>query len=129
MSRLTVRSKFFVENSYHGMPGAGDETFPLQRDPLPAVGGPGFAGYLEKHRARVEGLAASSKEGHATLAVDKGHRAMLDGFVDSIVHDRPSPCDEMAGYLAVYLARQAIRSIELRQALPLPVDRVSPAIV
>ena len=74
-------------------------------------------------------MASSGKQGHTALAVDKGHFAMLDAFVESIVHDRPSPCDELAGDLSVYLARLAIRSLELRQALPIPVDRVLPAIV
>ena len=96
---------------------------------LPEVGAPGFAGYMEKYHARVSGMESSSKEGHATLTVDKGHFAMLDAFVESIIHDRPSPCDELAGYLSVYLARQAIRSLELRQALPIPIDRVCPAII
>ena len=124
-----LRNLFFVENEYFGIPGTERETFSLQHDPLPEVGEPGFAGYMEKYHARVSGMESSSKEGHATLAVDKGHFAMLDAFVESIIHDRPSPCDELAGYLSVYLARQAIRSLELRQALPIPIDRVYPAII
>ena len=124
-----LRGLFFVENEYFGIPGAEREAFALQHDPLPELGRPGFGGYMEKYRARVRGMTSSSKEGHATLAVDKGHAAMLHAFVESIIHDRPSPCDELAGYLSVYLAQQAVRSIELRQSLPIPVDRVCPAIV
>jgi hypothetical protein len=49
---------------------------------------------------------------------------MLDAFVTAILEDKPSPCDEMAGYLGTYLALQAVRSIETRQPLLVPVDRV-----
>jgi len=118
------RSRFFVENEYYGIPGLDRETFPLRRDCLPDVGTEGgFDGWMAKYRARVEGLT-NSKEGHAELSVDKGHKAMLDAFVRAILEDKPSPCGEMAGYLSTYLALQAIRSIETRQSLPIPVDRV-----
>jgi predicted dehydrogenase len=123
------RSRFFVENEYFGLPDLEHETFPLQHDPLPQSGSQGgFAGYLEKYRERVTGQTGSSRQGHASLAVDKGHRSMLDGFVDAILGDRPSPCDEMAGYLSTYLARLAIKSIELRQTVPVPIDRVRPVL-
>lgn len=118
------RSLFFVENEYFGIPGLDREAFPIRRDCLPDIGTEGgFSGWMAKYRARVQGLA-NSKTGHGELSVDKGHRAMLDAFVDAILEDKPSPCDEMAGYLSTYLALQAIRSIETRQSLPIPVDRV-----
>ncbi|MBT4498808.1 MAG: Gfo/Idh/MocA family oxidoreductase [Gemmatimonadetes bacterium] len=124
------RNRFFVENEYHGIPGLDRETFPLQHDDLPEIGAEGgFSGYTQKYRTRVQGLAGNSKEGHGELMVDKGHENMLATFVDAILHDKPSPCDELAGYLSVYLARLAIQSIEQRQALPVPVDRVHPCIV
>ena len=118
------RSKYFVENNSYGVPGAEREIFALHSDSLPDIGEEGgYAAYLQKHEARVQRLA-NGKESFGDLWVDKGHRAMLDGFVHSILHDTPSPCDETAGYLATYLARRAIQSIELRQALPVPIDRV-----
>ena len=54
---------------------------------------------------------------------------MLDGFVKAIINDTPSPCDEMAGYLSVYLARRAIESVNLGMTLPLPIEQVTPCIV
>jgi predicted dehydrogenase len=118
------RNEFFVENQYYGMPGPERETFPLLRDCLPEVGAQGgFAGYMEKYRARVRGLA-NAKEGHSSLTVDKGWGAMLDGFITAILDDQAPPCDEMAGYLSTYLAQLAIQSITTRQALPVPLERV-----
>ena len=118
------RSECFVENQYYGIPGLDKETFPLQRDCLPEVGTEGgLSGYMEKYFARVKGLS-NSKAGHGELGVNKGHWEMLDGFVTAILEDAPSPCDEMAGYLSTYLALLAIQSIETRQALPVPLERV-----
>lgn len=118
------RDKHFVENNYYGIPGAERETFALQHDSMPEIGTEGgYAGYVNKYETRVRGLS-NSKEGFSELSVNKGHAEMLDGFVHAILHDTPSPCDETAGYLATYLARLAIKSIELRQALPVPIDRV-----
>ncbi|MFH1568772.1 MAG: Gfo/Idh/MocA family oxidoreductase [Gemmatimonadota bacterium] len=124
-----LRSRFFVENAYYGIPGAERETFALQHDGVPSVGGQGgFDGYLAKYEARVRGLNGSSREDYGALTVDKGHRAMLDGFVRAILEGGPSPCDEWDGLASMYLARLALRSIELRQALPVAVDRLRPAI-
>lgn len=124
-----LRSEFFVENRYYGMPGVARETFPLLRDCMPDVGTEGgFSGYTAKYDARVRGLA-NSKAGHNTLSVNKGWSAMLDGFLDAILADTPSPCDEMAGYLSTYLAKLAIQSIQLRQALPAPLDKVKFTVV
>ena len=118
------RSKHFVENEYYGIPGLEREIFPVQRDCLPDIGSEGgFAGWMAKYSARVKGLT-NSKVGHGELAVNKGHRAMLDALVAAILEDRPSPCDEMAGYLSTYLALLAIQSIETRQTLPVPLERV-----
>jgi predicted dehydrogenase len=118
------RNHCFVENQYFGVPGLERETFALQRDALPEVGEEGgLAGYMKKSQARVKNLS-NSKEGHSQLMADKGHEAMLDAFVDAIHSESPSPCDEMAGYLSTYLAQLAIRSIELRQTLPVLREKV-----
>ena len=53
---------------------------------------------------------------------------MWKAFVDAILNDKPSPCDELAGFQSTYLAQLAIRSIECRQTLPVPVERYMPAI-
>ena len=118
------RSECFVENQYHGIPGLERELFLLQRDSDPSIGSEGgLPGLMKKHFARVRGLG-NAKAGHDTLSVDKGHERMLDGFVDSILNGTPTPCDEMDGFVSVYLAKQAIKSIELRQAMPVPVDKI-----
>ena len=60
--------------------------------------------------------------------MDKGHRAMLDGFIDAILNDKPSPCDEMAGFRSTYLARLAIQSIRTKQTLPVQIEDITPCI-
>ena len=60
---------------------------------------------------------------------DKGHRAMLDGFVRAIQEDLPSPCDELAGFRSTYLAQRAIESLELKRTLPIPLEKITPCIL
>lgn len=123
------RNLFFVENEYYGIPGLDSEFFPLQNDSFPAVGKcGGFKGYMEKYCHRVKNLK-NAKKGHGSLSVNKGHQNMLDGFVSAILEDKPSPCNEMDGYISTLLAKLAIRSIELRQSLPVPIDKIHPCIV
>jgi len=124
------RNQIFVENEYYGIPGLARQTFPLQHDCLPTIGTEGgLSGLLKKHQARVEGQKGNSKQGHDSLTVDKGHEGMLNGFVEAILNDSPSPCDELAGFRATYLARLAIKSIESRQVLPVLIERIEPSIV
>ena len=124
-----LRNEFFVENTYYGIPGAEKETFPLQHDSMPEVGKEGgLEGYLKKNKARVES-STNSKAGAATLVVDKGHENMLNTFVDAIINDKPSPCDELDGFISVYLSKLAIKSIQLRQALPVEIDAITPCVV
>ena len=123
------RSLFFVENNYYGMPDNKPETFKLQHDPHPEKGD-GFNAYNEKYFAHVA-RSTNAKELETTvpLMVDKGHRAMLDGFVKAIINDTPSPCDEMAGFRSTYLAQLAIESIRKRQTIPVCIEDITPCIL
>lgn len=124
-----LRSRFFVENNYYGIPGAVSQTFPMQAY-TGSIREEGFDAYMKKYHERVSLSQANLKtrENTEPFLVDKGHRAMLDAFVRSIREDTPSPCDELAGFTSVYLARRAIESIELRQTLPIPVEKITPCI-
>jgi len=124
-----LRCLHFVENEYHGIPGLTREVFALQNDPFPAAGKcGGLKGFLEKHYRRVRN-SSNSRLASGALSPDKGHRNMMDAFIRAIISGKPSPCDELAGFRATMLANMAIRSIELRQALPVPVDKLHPCIV
>ena len=119
------RSLFFVENNYYGFPGAEPEYFAMQHGSAKSL-----AEYMDQYKARVSGVGNMRDiENTKPFMVDKGHRSMLDGFVKAIINDTPSPCDEMAGYLSVYLARRAIESVNLGMTLPLPIEQVTPCIV
>ena len=61
--------------------------------------------------------------------MDKGHVAMLDGFINSIRNNTPSPCDEYAGMQATLLAKLAIESIKLKRALPVLQEEWLPGIM
>ncbi len=125
------RNLYFVENQYYGIPGKENEIFDYQVDGYPEAGTQGgFSGYMDKYRARVESTGGQpiNRANLNPLNVDKGHSSMLAAFVDAILNDKPSPCDEIAGLSSTYLAKLAIQSIELRQALPVPVNRILPAI-
>mgnify|MGYP003746690409 CR=1 FL=1 len=105
------------------------QTFPMQAY-TGSIREEGFDAYMKKYHERVSLSQANLKtrENTEPFLVDKGHRAMLDAFVRSIREDTPSPCDELAGFTSVYLARRAIESIELRQTLPIPVEKITPCI-
>lgn len=123
------RCLHFVENQYYGIPGLGREIFPLQNDSFPAAGKcGGLKGFMEKYAYRVKNIR-NAKHGHGSVTPDKGHQGMLDAFIRAIIAGKPSPCDEMEGYRATMLANLAIRSIELRQALPVSLDKIHPCIV
>lgn len=123
------RNRFFVENNYFGVPGLDREVFPFQYDGRD-VSGPegGFCEYVSRYAEQVRSLG-DSIAARGVISVDKGHRALADAFVDAVLSDRPSPCDEMAGHSATCLARLATKSIELRQALPVPIDKLLPSLV
>ena len=110
------------------MDGEERETFPLQFDAYAeSVKGDGFDAFMEKSRLRQRAAGAGLKAAWGALGVDKGHRAMLAGFVDAVKTGGPTPCDELAGLRSLLLARLAIKSIELGQTVPVPVEYWEPA--
>ena len=124
------RNMFFVENRYYGIPGAQNEVFPLQRDGYKSeVPAEGFDAFMKKcdlqHQQAGDNIKFAGKE----LVVDKGHVAMLDGFINSIRNNTPSPCDEYAGMQATLLAKLAIESIKLKRALPVLQEEWLPGIM
>jgi predicted dehydrogenase len=117
------RNDFYVENQYYGRPGLKREIFPLQRDPLPEVGNQGgLAGYIEKRNALIA-ETINSKLVFNDLTANHGYEEMFDGFIDSIINNTETPCNELAGYQVTYLANLAIKSIELNQPMPVEVDK------
>ena len=67
-------------------------------------------------------------ENTTPLLPDKGHCAMLNGFIRAIREDLPSPCDEIAGFRATYLAQRAIEALELKRTLSVPIEKITPCI-
>ena len=123
------RSLCFVENDYYGVPGLDREFFPLQEDPFPEMGD-GEEAYMRKYRAHVENSTNSKLlERTRPMILDKGHLNMLDGFIRAVREDLPSPCDELAGFRATYLAQRAIESLELKRTLSVPVEKITPCIL
>jgi predicted dehydrogenase len=117
------RNEFYVENQYYGRPGIENETFPLQRDGNRDVGlQGGLSGYLEKHKARAR-PSENTKQGWGDLLADHGYEHIFDGFMDAILTNGPTPCDELAGFRATYLGELAMKSIELDKPLPVPVEK------
>lgn len=117
------RMEHFVENQYYGRPGLEREVFRLQRDPQPEIGVQGgLSGFLEKYKSWVTAPAAE-REGHLRLYPDKGHEAIFDGFVDAVLNDTATPCDETAGRRATLLAELAIGSIENNAPVRVPKDK------
>ena len=117
------RMKYWVENQYFGRPGIEKEVFPMQRDPLPEVGKEGgFSGYMKKYDQWMRN-AKNPLENRMQIWPSHGWEEMFDAFVDSVINNKPTPCDELAGYRATLLGHLAMRSIELNKPLPIPVDK------
>ena len=124
----SVKKLAIVENNYYGMPENAPEFFALQHDPHPEKGD-GFVAFRAKYEANVAGCAnAKLLENTAPLLPDKGHCAMLNGFIRAIREDLPSPCDEIAGFRATYLAQRAIEALESKRTLSVPVEKITPCI-
>lgn len=86
--------------------------YPFASDPYPYITeGEGTNLYINKMRERNRVVKDVQIMGWPN--VNKGHYNMLDGFVDCILKDAPSPCDELAGSRATLMclkARESIRS-------------------
>ncbi len=117
------RNEFYVENQYYGRPGIEREIFPPQRDSVPEVGKQGgLPGYLEKYNANVRGESNAINK-YQMLRANHGYEEIFNGFIDAILNDKPVPCDVMSGYRATLLGELAIKSIELNQPVPVPVEK------
>jgi predicted dehydrogenase len=122
---------FFVENRYYGIPNLDKEVFPMQHDYINnTIKENGFDAYMKKYNLRNQQITGNSKDVYNSqpFFVDKGHYGMLSAFIDSIINDTPSPCDEIAGFISTHLAKLAIKSIELRQTLPVLINNITPII-
>ena len=121
------RSLSFVENQYYGFPGAGREFFPLESGPEVR----GLDDFMAKYLLRVQRQKTNIKaiEDSDPMKLDKGHRAMLDGFVRAILDDTATPCTELDGFRATYLANRAIAALESRATLMVPIEKITPCIL
>ena len=91
--------------------------------------GDGHDAFIAKYMKNVSGSSnAKEIEQSCPIIVDKGHKAMLNAFIDAIINDKPSPCDELAGYRSTLLAQKAIESIRLKQTLPLQLEDICPCL-
>jgi predicted dehydrogenase len=109
-------NEFFVETAIYGRGEPIIRTYPLQFDEVDEVSGAGLEVYLAKRSVAQKKIWERGTL--PALMPDKGHRQLLDAFVESIREDKPSPVDEVRGARATYLADLAIQSI--RTGLPLP---------
>ena len=116
------RSECFVENQYFGLGERTVKRFPLQGDSQPLDHARGQEGGHSGYLAKIDAMGKEYAETGVFKYVfpDKGHRALLEAFADAILHDKPSPIDEVAGMRATYLSNRAMDSI--RQGIPLPVN-------
>jgi predicted dehydrogenase len=113
-------NEFFVETAVYGRGEVVRSTYPMQYDEFDQqVTEVGLAGYLAKRAIGQKQVSRGSS--WPILMPDKGHRNLLNAFVEAIIEDKPSPVDEYRGARATYLSSLAIESI--RTGLPLPVQQ------
>ena len=115
------RSECFVENQYFGRGDRVVKAFPLQEDFQPDAGTEGgLSGYLAKIDASGREYVETGE--YKYCFPDKGHAQLLHAFADALLHDKPSPVDEMTGMRATYLCRRAMDSIRRGTALPINIE-------
>ena len=112
-------NEFFVETAVYGRGEPIIRTYPLQFDDLEEISAKGMAGYLAKRELAQRKVLETGI--WPRLVADKGHKQLLDLFIETIIEDKPAPIDEARGARATYLSDLAIRSI--RTGLPIPVQR------
>ena len=116
-----LRTECFVENQYFGKGNTEVKKFPLQRDMYPEIGKEGgHSGYIAKLDASAKEFAETGK--YKLNFPDKGHQSLLEAFADSIINDKPSPIDEVAGMRNTYLSLRAMESIRLGKPLPINIE-------
>ena len=94
--------------------------YPFADDPYPEVTeGEGSNLYANKVAARNRKV--KNAEDFAFPEVDKGHYHLLDKFVDCILFDAPSPCDELDGSRATTVVHKAKESVRL--GLPVKISQ------
>ena len=117
------RSLNFVENTVYGIPGEGKTFFQLQKGPKIH----GFEDFKKKYLERLKNSTnAKKQENTSPFLADKGHVNMLNGFIKAIQNNTESPCTEIDGFRSTYLANRAIASMEMKQTLPVPVEKIFP---
>ena len=95
--------------------------YPFASDPYPEITeGEGTNLYINKMRARNK--AVSQANVLKRSEVDKGHYGLLDGFVDCILTDAPSPCDAVAGSRATLMCLKARESARLGLPVKISID-------
>jgi len=95
--------------------------YPFTKDPYPEVTeGEGTNLYINKMAARNQKVTDSAQLDRAE--VDKGHYNLLDGFVDCILLDAPSPCDALAGARATLMCLKARESARLGLPVKVSID-------
>ncbi|MDP7636801.1 MAG: Gfo/Idh/MocA family oxidoreductase [Phycisphaerae bacterium] len=115
------RSECYVENQYYGQGERTVKKFPLQQDCYPNVGKEGgMSAYLAKIDATGREFVETGKFNYCFP--DKGHFNLLETFVEAILHDKPSPIDEMSGMRATYLSERSMESIRTGTSLPVNIE-------
>lgn len=95
--------------------------YPFKSDPYPEVTeGEGTNLYINKMRAR--NAAVNDAKTLNRSEVDKGHYSMLDGLVDCILLDAPSPCSELDGARATLMTLKARESARLGLPVKISID-------
>ena len=97
------------------------KNYPFKSDPYPEVTeGEGTNLYINKMRAR--NAVVESERVLARSEADKGHYNMLDSFVDCILLDAPSVCDELDGARATLMTLKARESARLGLPVKVSID-------
>lgn len=117
---LSMQIDHFMQLRVAGIEGAEDREYPLQIDPCPeVVEGKGCELFISKSKERNRRVMKG--ETLPFIMPNKGHYEMLDQFVDCILLDAPSPCNELDGARATLVARKGIESV--RSGLPMKICR------
>ncbi|MBE6687730.1 MAG: Gfo/Idh/MocA family oxidoreductase [Ruminococcaceae bacterium] len=118
---MSLQLDHYLQLRVGGRTDINKKNYPFKIDPYPEITeGEGSNLYINKVRERNKNVGKSTDFGFPT--VDKGHYNLLDGFVDCILLDAPSPCDAVAGSRATLMCLKARESVRLGLPVKISID-------